>query len=242
MGLTVHFKLAAPTGVNAARAEQMVASVHRLAVNFQREGRVDDVSPVTSDAAVLRRNAREWLILPVPGGKNSFTEAEVPPLEGFIFQVNVGADCEPFWLGLCRYPPTVLCQGRKVPTKMGAGWRLARFSKTQYASLHGWEHFERCHCAVVEMLAALRSLGLRVRISDEGEYWPRRSLASLRRNLDQMNGLIAASAGAWKDADSGVESPIFRNPHFERLEAEGDAKHGALIRQTRRLVVRRKRP
>ena len=68
-----------------------------------------------------------------------------------------------------------------------AGWRLAGFSKTQYASLHGWEHFQRCHCAVVTLLAASRVPGLLVKISDEGDYWPRRSLTRLRQNLDQMN-------------------------------------------------------
>lgn len=214
----------------------MVASFHRVAVSFQRAGRVDKVFPVTSDAVTLRRYACDWLILPVPGEENTSTGAEILPLEGFIFLVNVGADCEPLWLGLCRYPPTVLFQGRELRTRKGTGWRLVGATKTQYASLHGWEHFQRCHCAVVEMLAALRSPTLRVWISDEGEYWPRRSLASLRRNLDQMNGLVAAVAGTWKDGDAQVESPIFQHPNFERLEAEGDAKHGTLIRRARRLI------
>ncbi len=137
---------------------------------------------------------------------------------------------------MCRYPAGVLQHGRELPTRLGAGWRLSGFSKTQYVGLHGWEHFKRCHLAVINLLAAVRTLDLRVKISDEGEYWPRRSLANLRGNLDQMNGLVAAAAGALKDGDAGVESPIFRHKHFERLEAEGEAKHGAAIRKAHRKV------
>src|SRR5206468_2641268 len=147
-----------------------------------------------SEAITLRRFARDWLILPVPGEENTSTGVEVCPAKGFLFRVDAGEDCEPLWLGLCRYPAKVLHRGRESPAKSGAGWRLAGFSKTQYASLHGGEHFLRCHRAVVDLLAALRTLGVRVKISDEGGYWPRRSVATLRRNLDQINGLVAAAA------------------------------------------------
>ena len=50
-----------------------------------------------------------------------------------------------------------------------------------------------------------------------------------------MNGVVAATAGALKDrnpdgdGNSDVVAPIFRHPNFERLEAEGDAKHGTAI-------------
>jgi hypothetical protein len=240
MGLTVHFKLAAPADCDTARAKQLVEAMRLVAGHFYMEGLVDRVEPVTSDAKILRQYARNWLIQPVPGRKNAFTEAEVAPAAGFIFCVEVGEDCEPLWLGLCRFPATVIHLGDVLPTKMGAGWRLSGFSKTQYASLRGWGHFQRCHCAVVEILAALRPLGLRVRISDEGDYWPRRSLTRLRRNIEQMNGLVAAAAGALKDGDESglVKSPIFQHKHFERLEAEGQMKHGISIRQACRLASR----
>ncbi len=239
MGLTVHFQLAAAARVNAARAEQIVASLHRVAVNFQREGFVDAVSPVTSDAKTLRRFACDWLILPVPGEENTSTGAEISPTTGFIFRVNVGADCEPLWLGLCRYPPTVGFHGKVLPTNKAAGWRLAGFCKTQFASLHGWEHFERCHCAAVHLLAACRLPDLRVKISDEGAYWPRRSLAKLRGNLNHMNGLIAATAGALKDAGetaNAVQSPIFAHKEFERLEAQGESHVTPVLEKLRGLL------
>ena len=85
----------------------------------------------------------------------------------------------------------------------------------------------RCHRAIVELLAAWRELGLAVRITDEGGYWPGRSERTLRRSLDEMNGAVAAAAGALRDQceetqDPGaVRSPVFAHPHFERLEAEG---------------------
>jgi hypothetical protein len=226
MGLTVHFKLSAPAGITGAPAKKLVAALHRVALRFQQEGLVDQVLPVSSDAKTLRRCACDWLILRVPGKEHTSTGVEISPMEGYLFRVEVGEDCEPLWLGLCHYPATVRFQGRELPTKKGAGWRLAGFSKTQYASLHGWEHFQRCHCAVVNLLAACRTPSLRVKILDEGEFWPHRSLQNLRRNLEQMNGIVAALAGAVKDGATGVASPIFQHPHFERLEAEGEAKHG----------------
>src|SRR5207302_341041 len=109
------------------------------------------------------------------------TECEVRPCDSLLFRTEVGEDCEPLWLGLCRYPARVWHVGRQVSTRLGSGWRFARFSKTQFACIHGWDHFLRCHRGIIELLVAWRTLGLRVDISDEGEYWPRRSVTALRR-------------------------------------------------------------
>lgn len=245
MGLTVHFKLAVSVASPAPAAKRLVETMRRVALRFQREGLVDEVPPITSEMTTLRRFARDWLILPVPGAENTSTGVEVFPTEGFLFRVDVGEDCEPLWLGLCRYPETVRHQGHKLATKSGTGWRLAGFSKTQYASLHGGEHFLRCHRAVVELLAGLRRPDLRVTISDEGDYWPRRSVTALRRKLDEMNGLVAAMAGALKDgAEAGtpenrVQSPIFAHTHFERLEAEGAARVAPILAKLRAAIGKR---
>ena len=65
-------------------------------------------------------------------------------------------------------------------------------------------------------------------------------LEALRRNLDEMNGVVAAAAGVLKDCaeESGgapVESPILAHPHFERLEAEGAARgHASALRKAMR--------
>ena len=242
MGLTVHSKLSAPAGTTAAQAKRIVTALHREALRFQQEGLVDVVHPIASDLETLQQFVCDWLILPVPGEENTSTGAEIVPLAGYIFPVAVGAGCEPLWLGLCRYPPTVCFQGKELPTKKGAGWQLSGSVKTQFASLHGWEHFKRCHCAVINLLAACGSTGLRVTISDEGKYWPRRSLASLRENLDHMNGLVAAVAGTLKDAKESagvtdaVQSPIFAHKNFERLEAEGTVRSAPALKKLRAIL------
>jgi hypothetical protein len=235
MGLTVHFKLTPPAGTDAYQAMKFVRALYRMAGRFKEKGLVDAVHPPTADEKLVRHIGCDFLKQPVPGRENSSYFLDVFPYGGFLFEVDVGAGCEPLHLGLCKYPATVRFQGKDLPTKNGAGWRLAGFSKTQFASLHGWEHFLRCHCAVVNLLAASRSAGLRVTISDEGEYWPRRSVSKLRANLDHMNGLVAATAGALKDGDDAgenrVESPIFAHKNFERLEAEGAARSAAALKK-----------
>ena len=45
-------------------------------------------------------------------------------------------------------------RGRIRPTRFASGWRLTGACKTQYASLHGWEHFKRCHLSVIAALRA----------------------------------------------------------------------------------------
>jgi hypothetical protein len=238
MGLTVHFKLAAPAVGGAGEASRCVEAMRRMALRFQREGLVDKVQPITGDAKVLELIGVDWLTLPVPGRPNTFTGAEVLPMAGRLFRVDVGRDCEPLWLGLCRYPAMVRFQGTDLPTKKGTGWRWSGFSKTQYASLHGWEHFLRCHRAVVELLAGLRGLGVRVQICDEGNYWPHRSVSALRVEVDRMNELVAAAAGALKDGTGGVESPIFQHRQFERLEAAGERRVGPVLKKLHRAVRR----
>lgn len=242
MGLTVHYKLKAPPDTSSAEAGRLVLAARAIAVRFEREDSVQHVGAVSADARLLNRFATEYLTLPVPGEPNTFISADVAPLEGWLFEVNVGQDCEPLWIGLCRYPATVKFRGRELPARGGDGWRFWGFSKTQYASLHGWEHFLRCHRAVIDLLVALRPLGLRVRITDEGDYWPRRSIAALRRELGQMNSLVAAAAGALKDVDggrgAGIQSPIFAHKDFERLEAEGEARAGDVIRQAHKEISR----
>ena len=149
MGLTVHYKLKAPPDTSATEARRLVMAARGIAVRSEREGMVRHVGPVSADARWLNRFATDYLSLPVPGELNTFTGAEVAPLKGWMFRVNVGQDCEPLRLGLCLFPTAVRIGGRELPIKLGDGWRFWGFSKTQYASLHGWEHFLRCHPAIL---------------------------------------------------------------------------------------------
>ena len=226
MGLTIHFQLALrpeTPDLDDLRARWAVEAARKIAMKMKRRGAFDEVGPLRWDA-LARTRATEWLTLTVPGEPGRSTDTEIFPVEGHVFRIGVGRDCEPLWAGLCRYPASVRVNGRERRVPRGPAWRLRGFSKTQYASLHGWEHFRRCHVAVVDFLAALRPLGFAVKISDEGDYWPRRSERKLREEVGGMNRLVAAAAGALKDAhedNGGVQAAIFAHPQFERLEAEG---------------------
>ena len=224
MGLTIHYKIEADAGVDAAEARRLVTEGRTLAGRMYLRGEFDDVGPLAWDRRA-RQEATQWCSVPIRGRKGASQEVEVYPLEGFLFRVEVGRDCEPLWLGLCRYPATVETGLGQRRTRLGDRWQFSRFSKTQYASLHGWDHFLRCHRAIIELLAAWRDLGMVVRVTDEGSYWPRHSERLLRRNLEEMNGAVAAAAGSLKDlseesGQAGVTAPIFNHPHFERLEAQ----------------------
>ncbi len=237
MGLSVHYRLSASEGCDAGTALRLMEAARREMLGLQREGRVEQVLEISDQGGDLQRFGTVWLTRAKRGDSDTKYGVEVRPEEGFIFPIMIGEDCEPLWLGLCRYPQTVGAGGKALPTRLGRGWRFSGACKTQYASLHGWPHFLRCHTGVIDLLARCRSRGVRVKINDEGGYWPRRSLTTLQRKLDEMNGLVAATAGALKDAveeqekPGSIESPIFQHAKFEKLEAESASRHGEKLRQ-----------
>jgi hypothetical protein len=242
MGLTLHYRLTAPAGCTARRAEALVRRYQAIASGWVTDGRVVEVDPIMTERSMLDRFGTAWLAVPHPTEPNSSTGVAIPPEAGWIFPVDFGADCEWVWLGLCRYPATVTVGGKKRTTKLGTRWQFAHSTKTQYASLRGWENFVRCHVGAINLVGEWRGLGGGVKITDEGGYWPRRNLGGLRQRLDQMNGIVAALAGAVKDAtdDDGrapVVSPIFAHPQFERLEAEGAARAEASIAKATKIIT-----
>lgn len=228
MGLSLHVHVHAPASLDEAAVRAIVTRWHGLAEGFAAEGRVDRVFELSDETSDLNQFATAWLSLPVPGDPDTCTGVAVAPMEGWIFLVQLGNGSEPLVLGLCRYPATVkaLGGGELLPSGKDDGWHFLASCKTQYASLNGWESFRRCHTAAVDLALAGQSLGLDVRIEDEGGYWPGRNEVALRASIERMNRLVAGFAGALKDAadDSGnspsVESPILKHPAFERLEAE----------------------
>lgn len=246
MGLTIHYKLRweppnpPPNDVSVLRfVEDARRRIMRL-----RLGQVSKVTPAASTPGNMAYLTLQRVKL-AEGCTQEYC-TEVKPNGGYVFTLDPGEDCEPAHFGLCRYPEKTRYRFRDWPTKL-TGWRMMAFSKTQYASLHGWEHFCRCHLAVLAALGVWRELGAQVKISDEGEYWPRRNLRALRRNLDLMNGAVAGAAGAMKDlADeqggAPIESRIIEHPQFERLEAEGIAQNGERITAVVRAVRRAARP
>ena len=225
MGVTIHYTLSAPAALKPVEALGLVEQMRAVALDMKRRRRVKSVGDIASDTAHALYEGRQFPNVR-SGWNGKEYSPEVRPTRGAFFEVDVGKDCEPFLIGLFKYPARVTsCEtdNNECQTKMGWGWQYHRHCKTQYASLHGWTHFRRCHVAVVDFLIALRALGIAVKISDEGHYWPGRSVRALRENVGMMNRVIAAAAGAMKDAfdDGSIQAAIFAHPQFERLEAEG---------------------
>lgn len=236
MGLTIHYTLRCPH-LDAPAAKRFVHALHRRTQAACRRGAAEKALPISHDAVDLTRWAQAWTLQRDPDQSSTTTIITVEPLAGWIFPVVLGAECEPLWLGLCRYPTHVSHQGRKIATRLGTGWRMSGACKTQYASLRGWAHFRQCHTGAIELLRDAANLGAKVRISDEGGWWPRRSERLLREKVAQYNGLVAALAGAVKDASDGhLAAPILAHPQFERLEAEGLAQNETAIADAARLL------
>ncbi len=236
MGLTIHHKLRPPSGLDAPAARRLVAEARRRSARLVARrgfGKISPLYPVEPDnpwlgqAAFVRRG-RDVLGF------------HVDHRAGWFFTVDPGADCEPLTLGLADYPAWSVHHGRRRRTPR-PGWGFQGACKTQYAGLHGWEHFRRCHLLVLELLAIWRRLGVETEVLDEGDYWPGRDEPALRAALDQMNRIVAGLAGALKDANAEdappIRSPIFAHPRFEMLEAEGVASDGHSIRQAATLLA-----
>lgn len=241
MGLTLHYTLAAPAALAADDVPALVRAMRAVAVRFRTAGRVAAVTAISQASEDLDW-CTAWLPVRAAGGVRGLP---VPPRAGFLFLVDPGRGAEPLRLGLCAYPESVddPVTGRPRRVRL-PGWRLHAFCKTHYAALHGWEHFRRTHTAAVDLLLALRPLGLRVKLVDEGGYWPGCYVTALRAHLDRLSGIIAGLAGALKDAadDAGagpVRAPIFAHPEFERLEAGGVSVHAA---ELARAVALARRP
>lgn len=226
MGLTVHIHARAAATLSLKEIADRVARWHAAAQTLAADGRIDRVFEPSDESNDLNQFAASWFTRPCADDPNSATAMEVPPIEGWIFLIQPGSGCEPLVLGLCRYPEE-FADPRDAGPELN-GWRLSTSCKTQYASLQGWEHFRRCHTGVIDLAALGPSLGIDVRMEDEGGYWPQRNETRLRAMLERLNRLAAGLAGALKDAtDDGsnraIQSPIFGHPDFERLEADASA-------------------
>ena len=103
MGVTIHFNLEAPPETDKARAKEIVTQLRRRAQRYRSGGRVDAVLPLGEDDEALRWG-RTCRFIRLPGRSELSDVVDLEPIEGFVLPVMVGKDCEPLWLGLCRYP------------------------------------------------------------------------------------------------------------------------------------------
>ena len=97
-------------------------------------------------------------------------------------------------------------------------WFWQGWCKTQYASVHGEQHFLDCHLRLVAMMDYASKFGINVSVWDEGQYWETRDPNVLLGELAKMNRLTARLAGRLHDSGVDVQAPIFEHPDFERLE------------------------
>ncbi|HWA87922.1 MAG TPA: hypothetical protein VG710_16955 [Opitutus sp.] len=236
MGLTVHYQFRMTGTLPAEEAYALVRSAHRRAAEFVRRRGLARITPVRPADP-----ASPWCVAFAKVRRpNGDIYHDVEPQRGWMFEVLPGRDSEPLTFALCRYPGSILVRGQRVRTGC-RGWTYAGHCKTQYASLHGEAHFLHCHRAVIDLLRVWQRLGVEVGISDEGNYWPGRDETALLAEVRRMNPVVAALAGAAKDAadETGapVQSPIFRHAGFERLEAEGLTRHGSRIAEALRAAA-----
>ena len=72
------------------------------------------------------------------------------------------------------------------------------------------------------MLDYAKEIGMLESVSDEGEFWEKRNIEELAREVGQWNEMIAAWAGKLKDQlGDQLLAAITEFPNFEHLEARG---------------------
>jgi hypothetical protein len=252
MGLTIHYSLKARG--NEAQVRQFVHALHQAAQDlpFKELGPVTELSGAQCNPDGHQRGEPlRWLLIQAaqnvefkPKGQGYTSWFDVPPTRLIAFYTWPGEGCEASNFGLCQYPTVMeTCRG-PLKTKL-PGWRWSSFCKTQYASnsqCGGVPHFLRCHLTVIAMLDKARELGCLDKVSDEGDFWEKRNLPELVKEIGSWNEMIAAFGGKLKDllgnGPLGVQSAIAQYPNVEQLEAAGQSKLPPGVEQLAKLIQR----
>ena len=233
VGLTIHYGLRSDTR-SSAEARRLVEQLRKRALDLPF-AEVGEVTELTGDACDYEKYDRDdplrWLA--IQAGQYVVRESvhySVAPKHVVAFSTYPGEGCEQANFGLCLYPGVRDIQDprtgqpRRLRTEL-KGWCWSSFCKTQYASRIGTEHFVRCHLCVIRMLDHAKRLGILASVSDEGDYWEKRDVQALAKEVGDWNELIAANVGQLKDLLGGnLEAPIAQYPDFEHLEARGRRK------------------
>jgi len=233
MGLTIHYDLHAGTK-SPRQAFELVAALRQKSLDLPF-AEVGDVIEATESACDYQKTDDEllrWLLIQAARHVDDPLDARysygVTPQHVIAFTTWPGEGCESANFGLCLYPATIEVGRlhRKIRTGV-SGWCWGSFCKTQYASnpeCGGVPHFLRCHMMVVAMLDHAKKLGILKEVSDEGDFWEKRDIESLAKEVGEWNEMIAGVFGQIKDSLSGgmsVEAAIAEFPNFEHLEARG---------------------
>ena len=235
MGLTIHYSFKAKG--REAQAMKLVTQLHQAAhdLPFKELGAIVDVS---GDACDYDKRDKDdplrWALIQAGGsvrvkGSHRLGDSYVSivPTRVICFSAWPGDGCEESNYGLCQYPAEIFSPhyGR-LKTRM-SGWMWKSFCKTQYASnpdCGGVANFLRCHFTLIALLDKAKELGFLHEVYDEGDFWQKRDVAVLVKEIGSWNQMIAAFGGKLKDVlGDGVKSAISEYPNFEQLEAAGQS-------------------
>jgi hypothetical protein len=233
MGLTIHYHLSCDTRSDK-KVHRIVEELRKRALDlpFAEVGEVAELDGDRCDFQNYDGNdPLRWLA--VQAGQHverDGTYHRVQPNAVIAFTTWPGEGCEAANFGLGIYPKTlslrdeVKRQTRKLETGL-SGWCWSSFCKTEYASdpaAGGMENFLRCHLSVIRMLDHAKELGILASVNDEGDYWEKRDVAALAREVGEWNERMAGLVGKLKDMfGAGFDAPITQFPDFEHLEARG---------------------
>ena len=213
MGLTIHYNLHASTR-SPRKARELVARLRGRALDLPFE-EVGDIIELTGPECDFnhcdRDHPNRWLLIQagqfVDDPRHQGCSYTVTPTHVIAFSTWPGQGCEQANFGLCRYPaaiqvsdPIRTWQRRTIRTKL-SGWSWGSFCKTQYASnpdCGGIPHFLRCHLAVVRMLDHAKVIGVLKGVSDEGDFWDKRDVKALARNVGEWNAMLDAFTGQFR--------------------------------------------
>lgn len=230
MGLFINYELSLPPAASGTEAAMLLTA---LRSECKRLG-ADNVGPFFHySAADLRDDIdrfKRWSAerfgwchahtsLTARDGKHAgFPAATDRAASMFYLYPGAGSEAAP--LGLVR-PGGVPANADAHRADLQGHWYWYGWCKTQYASRISDEHLVHCHLVVVRALEAAMRLGFRVEVRDETQYWETRSTDRLITEVGHMNQIVARVAGALHDAAPAldIQSPIFEDPDFERLES-----------------------
>lgn len=211
MGLTIHYSLGLPHNATVGTATKRLGELrsHALTLGLAEVSELRHFEGEACNYELYRDEGHpdhEWFwFLIQAGGRET-------PTEVIGFRTWPGDGCEEANFGLAKF-------------RSSKNWGWSSFCKTQYANdpeYGGVAHFLKCHLAVISMLNRAKELRLLKSIHDEGEFWEKRSVEELIKEIGEWDNFIAAMAGKLKDAfGRDFEAPILERKDFEHLEARG---------------------
>ncbi len=241
MGLTVHWSFQGPP--LKADAEAVIEQMRQRALDLPVES-VSEVVHFQGPETIFDQEEDDlgWLKViseQMIWNKDLSLGGQCPAeaLVGFLIDVAPGTD--PMGVYLADYPKTIMVEdertgnSRQLPTDLTT-WYGSGFCKTQYAShpsYGGIRTFLRAHLSIVRLLDFAKELGILLKVVDESHFFDDRDVPALVNTVGDWNAMIAATAGTIGDSLGGnIEAPITTFPDFEHLEAKGQDKIDAWLR------------